>query len=430
MAIYNLLLPVASAAFRIAAHFDAKIARTLNARKGLKERWLSKSAELDKSRPVVWFHVSSVGEFLQARPVMDILSKKIGPSLQIALTFYSPSGFEYYENSDRMGKTPSIRFVDYLPFDTLSNARFCLGCLNPDLVVYVKYDLWPNLVAESSKRNIRQLLLSGTLVDRKRHMSGITGNFYKNLYSMISVIASVSDMDSGLFKQYLHPGVRVVTTGDIRFDQVCIRIDNATVSIPEEILSCEKRFIIAGSSWPKDEALIIKGFRKLLGRFDDTGLIIAPHEPEPVRIEEIEQSLEKEGLSSVRLSLLESSRGIDTDVIIADGLGYLAELYKAGTIAYVGGSWTTGVHNVMEPAVCGLPVFFGPKIGNAWEAERLIELGAAEIVRNADEFAARAGRLLADQDLLERTGRSASSFIRNHTGASMVCTGLIEELLE
>jgi 3-deoxy-D-manno-octulosonic-acid transferase len=427
--LYNILLPAAAVWARISARFNAKIAEGIEGRKGLRERWGRRAPLLDPAMKTVWFHVSSVGEFLQARPVMDLLAEKHGGSVQIALTFFSPSGMNYFEKHDRSARNPSLAFVDYLPIDTVSNVRFCLDTLKPDMIVYVKFDLWPNLITEAGKRGIPQILVSGTLSPSSKRLSGPARRFYGSLYSSLDAIAAISDEDAQRFSMHLGGDTEIVTAGDTRFDQVCQRIDTSTVKIPDAVLEDGRSLVIAGSSWPRDEAIVIPGFARILAGNPGTAMIIAPHEPTDARLAEIESALEEHGLDSVRLSALES-RDKGTHVIVADGVGYLAELYRAGDVAYVGGSWTTGVHNVMEPAVLGLPVFFGPKIDNSWEAGMLVRLGAGSVVRSPEEFAEGAGALLKDRALLETGGKKASEFIRSSCGAAPRCLALIEKYLD
>ena len=181
--------------------------------------------------------------------------------------------------------------------------------------------------------------------------------------------------------------------------------------------------------WPMDEEIVIPGFARILSEQPDTAMIVAPHEPTEIRLTEIERLLEENGLRSVRLSALDTW-DTDTPVVVADGVGYLAELYRAGDIAYVGGSWTTGVHNVMEPAVLELPVFFGPKIDNSWEAGMLVRLGAGHVVRTDEEFAVETGILLRDRERIVSQGEKASRFIRNSCGAAPRCLDLIEKYMD
>ncbi len=427
--IYNMLLPTAAALAKLSAKFNDKIAEGIEGRKGLRDRWRESAAALDPGKKTIWFHVSSVGEFLQARPVMDLLAEKHGDSVQIALTFFSPSGMNYFEKHDRSARNPALAFVDYLPLDTISNVRFCLKTLRPEIIVYVKFDLWPNLIIESGKAGVPQILVSGTLSPSSKRLSGPAKRFYGSLYSTLSAIAAISDEDAERFSRYLGRGTEIVTAGDTRFDQVCQRIDTSTVKISEAVLDNGRDLVIAGSSWPKDEAIVIPGFAEIIAERPGTAMIVAPHEPTDTRLAEIDKSLEANGLRSVRLSTLEKWDA-ETPVVVADGVGYLAELYRAGDIAYVGGSWTTGVHNVMEPAVLGLPVFFGPKIDNSWEADMLVRLGAGKVVSSPEEFARDAGALLGDRALLDSLGEKASGFIRRSCGAAPRCLDLIEKYID
>ncbi|MBN2185557.1 MAG: hypothetical protein JW746_09530 [Candidatus Krumholzibacteriota bacterium] len=424
---YNLFLPLVLAVSKICAFFSKKISRTVKARKGIRERWGAAAAEIDRKIPLIWIHVSSVGEYLQVKPVLDILEETSERSCQVALTFYSPSGYEYFSNFEKKDKHRLITFVEYLPFDTIRNVRSCLELLRPDLIVYVRYDLWPNLVAGSARRKIPQLILSASLGSEGRDLPGIKRYYYKKLYSLMTAIASVSEDDAESFRRQLSDDVKIIATGDIRFDQVVTRLENSKISPGRIFHSMENRFLIAGSTWPGDERLVIPAFKKLLSDFSDIRLIIAPHEIDRRRLKEIEDTLDKYSVRHKRLSTISDDMETDADVIIADGLGYLAELYGAGTLAYVGGGWTTGVHNIMEPAVWGIPVFFGPRCNNAWEAARLIELGAASTVKDAADLVDRAGFFLGDPDAIREAGRKAESFIKNNTGASKACAMLIME---
>ncbi len=428
--LYNLLMPAANGAARLLAPFNEKIREGLDGRKGFRERWIEKTSALDRKKRLIWFHVSSVGEFEQAKPVINLLAEKYG-GVEIALTFYSPSGMNYYERFDRSKRIEAVKFVDYLPVDTLGNMRFCLETLKPSGIVYVKFDLWPNLIAEAERRNIPQVLVSGTLSPGSKRLSGTARGFYTDVYSKLAAVAAISDEDRERFGHGFDEGAgpEIITAGDTRFDQVCRRIDTSTVTLPEPLLRDGRRFIIGGSTWPKDEEVVIPAFARLLSEHPDIGLVVAPHEPTQARLTEIDAALNSAGLERTLLSETGSLDSIETPVVVADGIGYLAELYRTGYLAYVGGSFTTGVHNVMEPAVLGLPVFFGPRIDNSYEARKLVELGSGSIVNRAEDFEAGARALLDDPALREQLGRDAGDFIRNHCGAAVRCVDLIEKHL-
>jgi 3-deoxy-D-manno-octulosonic-acid transferase len=430
LALYNALLSAASLAARAAAPFNGKIAEGLKGREGFEKRWVEKAASLARRGPLVWFHVSSVGEFEQAKPVMELLARNRGPSLDLALTFFSPSGMNYYERFDRSRRIEAIRFVEYLPVDTARNVRFCLDTLRPDMIVYVKFDIWPNLVVESAARGVPQILVSGTLSPGSRRLSSVARGFYGGLYSRLDAIAAISAEDAERFRAGSRGSVEIVEAGDTRFDQVCRRIDAASAKLPGGVASAGRTWIVAGSTWPRDEEVVIPGFAAVLAAHPDAGLILVPHEPTADRLEAIRAALERARLPFRPVSSLAEGTALAEPVVVADGIGYLAELYRAGAIAYVGGSFTTGVHNVMEPAVLGLPVFFGPRIDNSFEARELVRLEAAAIVGTAEEFTRECGILLDDAKTRADKGAAAERFIRNHCGAAVVCVHLIETYLE
>ncbi len=429
-AMYNALLPAAALAARCAAPFNAKIAEGLAGRRGFENRWRAKAAALERRGPLIWFHVSSVGEFEQAKPVIDLLARKAGSSLDIALTFFSPSGMSYYERFDRSKKIDAIRFVEYLPVDTARNMRFCLETLAPDMIVYVKFDIWPNLVVEAARRSVPQVLVSGTLSPGSGRLSPLVRGYFGWLYSMLDAIAAIAGEDAGRFRSLTDGSVEIVEAGDTRFDQVCRRIDASGVTLPGCIAASGRTWIIAGSTWPRDEDVVIPGFAALGPAHPEAGLIVVPHEPTEERLAGIGAALERARLPFRLLSGLKDASSFAEPVVVADGVGYLAELYRAGAMAYVGGSFTTGVHNVMEPAVLKLPVFFGPRIDNSFEARELVRLGAGTILRAAGDFARECGALLADAERLARTGETAARFIRNHCGAALRCVDLIDQRLE
>lgn len=421
---YRALSYIAPHLAKLAGIFNNKIAEGIQARKGIKLRWRNKCRNLDRKKKIVWFHVASVGEFLQAKPVICLLSEKLGSSVDVALTFYSPSGIKNYSKFSLPEETEIINFVDYLPFDTPANARFCLNNLNPDIIIYVHSDLWPNLIMEASKVDIPQILISGTLSSKSKRLSPLVRSFYGELYSLLDSIAAISEKDAERFKKYGRK-LNIFTAGDTRFDQVIQRIENSDVKPLGIPTTGQNDFIIAGSTWPEDEKMVIPGFRKLISDYPELKLILAPHEPTGKRISEIKSALKDQGIDYHLLSSIDQKSFDTKPVIIADGVGYLAELYRFGSLAYIGGSFTTGVHNVMEPSVFSLPTLFGPRINNSFEALKLISLGAGTIVETPEEFAETASKFLNDRKLLEKYGKIASEFIRSNSGASEISYKLI-----
>jgi 3-deoxy-D-manno-octulosonic-acid transferase len=301
--------------------------------------------------------------------------------------------------------------------------------LEPDIIIYVHSDLWPNLIIETSKLDIPQILISGTLSSSSKRLSPFARGFYGHLYSLLHSIAAISNEDAERLRKYGH-NKNIFTAGDTRFDQVLQRINNSTVKLPDILASATDDFIIAGSTWPEDETLVIPGFGKLLKNHPNLKLILVPHEPTLKRLDEIKANLENEELGFYLLSSLYQITSITNPVIVADGVGYLAELYRFGCIAYVGGSFTTGVHNVMEPSVFSLPTIFGPRIDNSYEALKLVSIGSGTVVRTSNEFTKTVERFLEDRKLLKETGEKAAKFIRSNRGASEKCFELISKTID
>lgn len=416
-AIYTLFTYSSPFFVTIAGFFNEKAARSAKARRDLRKRWASKASSLDRDKKLVWFHVSSVGEFLQAEPVIRLLFEKAGREIRIALTFSSPSGTGHFDRFKDRLEPGAVSFVDSLPFDTPSNARFCLKTLRPDLVVYVKYDLWPNLITEAERRGISQILISAVLSPASKRLWPVVRRFYGRLYGLLSSIAAISAGDARRLAEYA-PGAEISVAGDTKFDQVCERVSNPSHGFPSFLEDSGRDYIIAGSTWPEDEEIAITGFMKIAEDHPGVFLILAPHETGGKRISGIEKKLAAEGLSFDRLSRLSGTEPPPSRVIIADEVGYLAELYRFGVLAFVGGGFTTGVHNTLEPAVYALPVFFGPRIGNSGEAASLAEIGCGTIVESADEFSMKASELLNDRRLLQNKGEAGHDFIRRNRGAS------------
>lgn len=425
--IYSAITFILRPFLKVAGLFNSKLAARAESRSQIRERWAVKSEELNRSAKMVWFHVSSLGEFLQAEPVISLLTGKGSGSPEIALTFSSPSGIDNLSKFTRGGDCGKISFVDYLPLDTPSNSRFCLKTLKPDLVVYVKYDLWPNLILETARQEIPQILISGGLSSSSgRYSSPLARWFYGNLYSAMNCISASTEQDARRFRKS-SPDARVVTLGDTKYDQVYRRISSGAGRSAFPGLPDTRNYIIAGSTWPGDEGLLLRGFSGLTGRISDLSLVIAPHEPTEDRVAEIIRSSERLSLDCVRIS--DMNKTSSSPVIIADGIGYLAELYRAGTLAYVGGGFSSGVHNVLEPAVLGIPVMFGPGIDNSHEAKEIKKLGAGMVVETPEDFEEVVSRLLSDRQELRRSGEKGKEYIESNLGASMRYRDMIIDLI-
>ncbi len=420
--IYNgVVLPTVFGLARAAAPFRPKLRDALQGRKDIKNRWRSARVHM-RERPV-WFHVASVGEYEQARPLITALGES-RPEIPVALSVTSPSGYRYITNKEELTRDNNIRFIDYLPVDFAGNARFCLATLNPRLLVFVKFDLWPNLVWETASKGTPAVLIDGTLSETSRRFSGPGKRFYRAVYENLRKILAISELDAQRFMECApgHPGVSVV--GDTRFDRAMERKRNAgRVSL--RITKGDRLALVAGSTWPKDEARLLGGLARLV-REEGLLLIIAPHEPTETRIADLLAWAKSNHLNASLLSQLGDAPG---QVVIVDSVGVLAELYEYGDVAYVGGSFSTGVHSVIEPAIMGIPVLFGPVHKNSFEALELLKFRAAIEVNGSEDSHDSLSTLLRDRDARLEMGARARSYVESQLGATDRCLEAIEEYL-
>jgi 3-deoxy-D-manno-octulosonic-acid transferase len=418
--IYNgVVLPVAYGALSLASLFHEKLKETFTTRKHLRQRWLSTGVTFTE-RPV-WFHVASVGEYEQAKPVISRLATE-HPEIPVALTFTSPSGYKFAQRKEQIGDGNNIKFIEYLPVDFAQNVRFCLAFLDPRLLVFVKFDIWPNLVWESTQRRIPCMLIDATLSSSSYRISSIGKRFYRAVYSNLERILAISDQDAERFSDCVpdHGGISV--TGDTRFDRVMERkqLDS------EPSLDVGKRgrsVIIAGSTWPKDEAHLLPALSRLATEQRELLMIIAPHEPKPERVATLLEWAETHALEAARLSERErlSDEPGGAQVLVVDSVGVLAEAYRFADVAYIGGSFSTGVHSVIEPAIMGIPILFGPTHKNSFEAIELLRHRAAFEIDNADAVQDKLALVLSDDALRSEMGHNARAYVESQLGATDRC---------
>lgn len=436
LATYNALLPAARAAARLASRSSAKLRDGLAGRHGLEAR-LAAIGRAHAGR-LVWIHTTSVGEYEQARPLVALLRER-RPDLSILHTFFSPSGYVY---ARRLGEA---RLVEYLPEDTRDAVRRALDDLRPRALVFVKFDLWPNLVHEAHARGIPLLLLDATLQPRSWRSRWPVRRLYREIYRRLDVISAVSENDAARFRALVPGHAAIHVDGDTRFDQVVRRRAAArTVPLVPALLQEPRSFtLVAGSTWPADEALLLPAWRDFVQDWrlmaqasaaeskstsQPPRLVVVPHEPGAEHLQALESRLGDLGAASVRYSALE--RGVAlAPVVIVDRVGFLAELYAAGDVAYVGGAFGTGVHNLLEPAISGLPLAFGPKHHNAPEAGLLLEAGAASVVRSAVDLRRALESCLDARARRERGGRARACVERN-LGAAERCFARLASVLE
>ncbi len=420
-AAYNLLVPVAVAGAHAAALFLPKMRQAVAGRSGYRGRW----RELERSlaaRPV-WFHVASVGEFEQARPVITAL-ERARPDIPVMVTFASPSGYNFARRRETPG-TGAIRFIDYLPFDLSGAMRFCVAKAHPRLLVTVKFDLWPNLVWETNARGIPIVLIDATLSPSSRRLGWPARWLYRDIYRRIARILAISDADAERFARCApgHTGISVA--GDTRFDRVMERWErrsSTTIDLPDD----GALTLIAGSTWPADETRLLPAIARLLGEIDGLRVVLVPHEPGEAHVAELIRWAADRGFEARALS---GGGRASARVVVVDVVGVLAEAYRHAHVAYVGGAFSTGVHSVIEPAIAGIPVVFGPRHTNSFEALRLVELAGAEAITDEEGAYRALARFLSDDAERRRAGGAARAYVESQLGATEKCMAALSPWL-
>jgi len=412
---YNIILiPLLSVVVKILATFHSKINESIEKREALWERLEEAVSKRDWQKPLIWFHVASAGEFLQAQP---LIVRCIAEGAECAVTYSSVNAYHWFQRPDQT-ETQNLLVTEFLPVDKIHNIRSLLGLLQPSRLVWVSYDLWPNLVWEAHRQGIPQSLISGIIhAGSLRTVNFIGRSFYHSLYECLEHILTVSEADSQRVLSAIpdHPQVKVM--GDTRCDSVLERRNN--LEIPQLPPAAKDSFVfVAGSTWPLDETCIFPGLQEALNKFPELFLVLAPHEPTEEHLKNAENFFS--GTQMVRWSQVNTAT-LDVRILLIDSVGILAGIYHSAKIAYVGGAFTTGVHNILEPAAMGASVAFGPKHSNSMEALIMLEQKLATTVKNSSEFQNWLFDILGNQELCDQLGRSSKEFVETQAGAAKIC---------
>lgn len=424
---YRALSPALAAATALAAPFLPKLREGLAGRRGLDARIAAAAAQ---AQGCVWFHVTSVGEYEQARPLVAAL-RRLRPSLPLVVTHFSPSGRHFAD------KRPCADVHEYLPLDRPEAMRRLLDQWRPRLLVFVKFDCWPNQVLAADRAGVPIVLMAGSLRPGSARLRPLARPLYRDLFDRFAHIGVCTEDDRRRFVDGLGVRCPVSVTGDTRAEQVILRWEAAHGGpVAAALQELGGRLLVLGSTWPPDEHLWLPVLPRLRAACPDTRIVLTPHEPTAARLGQLERRLAEGGLTTTRLSALVAAIAKDgnpagaPDVVLVDSVGQLAEIYRAGHLAYVGGSFTTGVHNTMEPAVAGLPVLFGPVIDNAEEAGELVRRGAGQVLRRPPEALAAALRLLGDDATHRTAAAAARAVVLDQRGATGRSLAVIEPLLD
>lgn len=347
----------------------------------------------------VWIHVASVGEFEQARPIIERLRQE-RPEVQIVLTFFSPSGYNLRKDYDQ------VDAVTYLPFATRRNARLFLDVVKPNMAIFVKYEFWPAYLRELNRRGVLTYSIS-SIFREKQAFFRWWGKAYLKVLKLFTAIYVQDEHSARLLRE--HGVEQVEVAGDTRFDRVHAIAQQAK-DIPQiaRFVAGGDKVIIAGSTWPKDEEMLAR----YMVENPDVKLVLAPHEIHEAHLHQIFNLFEGRHVRFTQASInnLDAVR-----VLVVDTMGMLSSIYRYGQVAYIGGGFGVGIHNTIEAAVFGMPVLFGPNYTHFREACALIEAGGARSVRNYREFKAAMDEALEQHEAM---GKKASEYVESELGAT------------
>ena len=406
--LYNFFVRAYFLSIHIAALFNPKARRWVSGRRDYRSSIpeLLRTIPSFESKKRVWMHCASLGEFEQGRPVLEALRQEY-PGTVILLSFFSPSGYEAvkdYRGADA---------VFYLPEDNRSNARWLIGALDPELVLWVKYEFWFHFINEIRVKKIPLMLLS-SLFRKGQPFFKPYGSIWRSMLKAFSFFFVQNEESAALLAGL---GIRSVSVcGDTRFDRVLeIAGKHEPISGVAEFCGAEQ-VLVAGSTWPEDEQILKQYFS-----VEASGLlIVAPHETDKGRISQLLKTFPEAVLYS---QLAGTPKRVEQKtmgrVLIIDRMGLLSRLYRYGQIAYVGGGFNRGgIHNVLEPAVYGMPVIFGPVFQKFTEAVDMVKRGSGISVRNPSELRKVLDVLWNNPQLLREKSEDAADFVKSRSGAT------------
>ena len=398
--LYNLLIQTYGVALWSASLFNKKARHFLEGRKNLYSQLSSDF--MDNQELIAWFHCASLGEFEQGRPVMEALKEQM-PGYKILLTFFSSSGYEVRKNYQ------GADYVYYLPLDTSRNARQFIHITQPKIAFFVKYEFWHNYIWELKSQDIPVIFFS-VIFRANQLFFKPWGGFYRNILHNISHIFVQNDSSLDLLKK-----INVTSasrSGDTRFDRVWKIGQQVDTNQAVANFKANDKLMVIGSSWPEDLEVLIP----LINKFREVKFIIAPHEIKDADIKSLESKLKQ---PAIRYSLLNDKDCAQYQVLIIDNVGMLSSLYQFGEFAFIGGAFGKGLHNILEAATFGLPVFFGDKNYTKFqEARDLIALGGAFAVSDSTVLSTIFQKLNNESATWSKTSTANIEYVKRNVGAT------------
>jgi 3-deoxy-D-manno-octulosonic-acid transferase len=401
--IYNLGIYFYSALIRVAALFNEKAKFMVAGRKDWQSILQSK---IDINARYLWFHCASLGEFEQGRPVIEATRKNF-PEYKIILTFFSPSGYEIRKNYD------GADVICYLPMDTKSNAHTFLNIVKPEKVFFVKYEFWYNFITELKARQIPLYIVSAIFREKQQFFKNTPwGKWYRKMLFSFEHLFIQNKISGELLTA---AGIKNFTiSGDTRFDRVASIARGAKQFDIVEKFKSDSMIVVAGSTWKPDEELLVE----FINNLEDTNkvkFIIAPHEVSASNINRIHQMLKKPAIS---FSKIQNSDIENQQVLIIDSIGILSSLYQYGNLAYIGGGFGVGIHNILEAATFGLPIIFGPNYKRFKEAVDLVEAKGAFSICDFNQLKGALNLLLNNENELKNASETSKNYVEKNVGST------------
>ncbi len=423
--LYNaFFIPFLIVVVRIGGLFNPKIKRGLKGRCGL---FATLQQDLAKARPSslhVWMHIASMGELEQAKPVILNLKSRF-PHALVILSVFSPSvikNAKAFHDAD---------IVCYIPLDSYWQAKKFIGLIAPNLALIVRHDIWPNHLWRLRKMKIPTVLLDASISDKRSGTFVLFRPFYRTLYAHFSEIMAVSWENAARVQKVYPFADRLHVCGDTRYDQVFRRTKEAGKI--DHLLSAgyfqRERTFVVGSTWPSDEKCLFPAIAGALQKFPDLKVIVAPHEPTDAHVADMASFFQEQNICFRRYTQLDASANGLFRVLIIDRLGLLANLYGLGQLAFVGGGFGPGVHNILEPAAHGCAVLFGPRHRNSVEAMQLAKRGGAKAIHSTSEATAELMAYLQQPEGVRQVGGIALQMVQENLGASERCVDILQKYL-
>lgn len=391
---------------RIAALFGHQKARLLVQGQKSVRQYLQTDECAQTLKGAIWFHAASVGEFEQARPLIERLRRE-SPKQKIVLTFFSPSGYELRKDYNKVDK------VLYLPFATRRNAQRWVRAVEPSEAIFIKYEFWPAYLRELKKNGTLTYSIS-SIFRPKQLFFRPWGKAHLQLLKCFTHLFVQDEQSCALLHK--HGITQATVVGDTRFDRVMeIKQAHKDLLVIQRFIEGSKQVIVAGSTWPKDEELLAQYMRTLENRLDkenNTKLIIAPHEIDEAHLHFLFQLFKGR---FVRYTQANHIRMEHMQVMIVDTIGILSSIYQYANVAYIGGGFGAGIHNTIEAAVYGIPVIWGPNYHHFREAKGLIEVCAAQSINNYKQLEEAMDNALSHY---KEIGEKAAQYVQNEIGAT------------